>query len=417
MAAHNLDQLRGESAGAREGREQSTFEELLSRESSLSSVSMGFENAAGFALLQRAAKVLNKSTMVPVQYRDVIEKTDRYGVVTERKENPNGLANCIVALNMATRMKADPLMIMQNLYPVEGRPSWSAQFIIGAINSCGKFSPLRFDIKDLGEQEVEFQESYWEEGNNGKNYKKYRTQKLKVRDMECIAWVREKETGDRLESTPISIGMAVAEGWYQKNGSKWQTMPGQMLRYRAAAFFGRIYAPELLMGLRTYEEEVDMKAAVEEIAEAAEYARDPVPIAKVRQPRPRISTREEVPAPEGFSGLDSRTGEITQAPPEPAKTQHSGIEITAQGPVDAVDMGTLGGDPQTQAVPGLADALAAIKNGDPDMARDIARDLLPNERKIVEDTLAKREQAPQVDDEPAPARPPRSRDRGPMSIE
>ncbi|WP_252151905.1 hypothetical protein [Acinetobacter sp. ANC 4177] len=51
--------------------------------------------------------------------------------------------------------------------------------------------------------------------------------------------------------------MAVKEGWYQKNGSKWQSMPEQMLRYRAASFFGRIYAPDLLMGLRTQEEELD----------------------------------------------------------------------------------------------------------------------------------------------------------------
>jgi hypothetical protein len=48
--------------------------------------------------------------------------------------------------------------------------------------------------------------------------------------------------------------MAKAEGWYAKNGSKWQTMPEQMLRYRAASFFVRAYAPELSLGLATREE-------------------------------------------------------------------------------------------------------------------------------------------------------------------
>ena len=72
-----------------------------------------------------------------------------------------------------------------------------------------------------------------------------------------MAWVVEKTTGERLESTPITMEMAVKEGWYQKNGSKWQSMPEQMLRYRAASFFGRIYAPDLLMGLRTQEEEME----------------------------------------------------------------------------------------------------------------------------------------------------------------
>jgi len=57
-----------------------------------------------------------------------------------------------------------------------------------------------------------------------------------------------------LEGTPVSIEMAKAEGWFQKNGSKWQTMPEQMLRYRAASFFGKLYAPEILMGMSTSDE-------------------------------------------------------------------------------------------------------------------------------------------------------------------
>jgi hypothetical protein len=305
-----------ETASARETRQQSSFEELLSRESSLSSVSMGFENAAGFALLQRAAKVLNQSTMVPPQYRSVIEKTDYNGNVTERKENPNGLANCIVALNMACRLKADPLMVMQNLYLVEGRPSWSSQYIISAINSSGKFSSLRFDIKDLGEREVEYQETKWEDGANGRRERKTYTKKVKVHDMECVAWALEKATGERLESTPISIGMAVAEGWFQKNGSKWQTMPGQMIRYRAAAFFGRIYAPEMLMGLRTYEEEADMKAAMEEIVDAAEQQQQ-----QPRKPREAARKLSAVIAEQERIAEPEAAQVVTEAEAEPDTEQ------------------------------------------------------------------------------------------------
>ncbi|WP_151984713.1 recombinase RecT, partial [Acinetobacter radioresistens] len=80
---------------------------------------------------------------------------------------------------------------------------------------------------------------------------------VKLRNITCKAWAIETATGERLESAEISMEMAVKEGWYQKNGSKWQTMPEQMLRYRAASFFGRIYAPEVLMGIRTQEEEQD----------------------------------------------------------------------------------------------------------------------------------------------------------------
>jgi len=35
-------------------------------------------------------------------------------------------------------------------------------------------------------------------------------------------------------------------------------MPELMLKYRAAAFFGRLYAPEVLMGMQTSEEVIDI---------------------------------------------------------------------------------------------------------------------------------------------------------------
>ena len=240
--------------------------------------SVGFLNVESFEFSQRVANMLTNSTLVPEQYRAVLKVKagkDNYGNMQYRDEpNPNGLSNCIVALNMANRMGADPLMIMQNLYLIEGRPSWSSQFIMASINSSGRFSSLRFEVENLGEVEVEYQETVW---NNGR--KSQATKSLKVENQTCVAWALEagtrmpeftleelKEHGGvykcckaygipLIESSKISIEMAVKEGWYTKNGSKWKTMPEQMLRYRAASFFGRVYAPELLMGLRSVEEE------------------------------------------------------------------------------------------------------------------------------------------------------------------
>ncbi|MFN7317976.1 MAG: hypothetical protein ACK5S6_00570, partial [bacterium] len=88
-------------------------------------VSMGFRSERSFMLTQRAAKLLASSSLVP-------------------KEFQNNIANCVVALNMANRMGADPLMTMQNLYIVHGRPSWSSQFLIATFNTCGRFSALRY---------------------------------------------------------------------------------------------------------------------------------------------------------------------------------------------------------------------------------------------------------------------------------
>ncbi|QDJ52837.1 hypothetical protein [Bordetella hinzii] len=222
-------------------------------EANLPSVAPGFGSLQSFELMQRAANLLASSTLVPAQYRKVIEKLDRYGNVKESRENPNALANSVVALNMAQRMGADPLMVMQNLYIVEGRPSWSSQWIIAAINGCGRFSPLRFRIESRGEREVEYKSTYWE--NNQRHTK---VEKVKINDKVCVAWAIEKETGEVIESPAVSIEMAVLEGWYTKNGSKWQTMDEVMLRYRTASFFGKLYAPELLMGLQTVEEAQDI---------------------------------------------------------------------------------------------------------------------------------------------------------------
>ncbi|AOK40868.1 hypothetical protein [Burkholderia vietnamiensis] len=225
----------------------------LPREANMPAVAPGFGSLQSFELMQRAANLLASSTLVPAAYRKVIEKLDKYGNVKESRENPNALANAVVALNMAQRMGADPLMVMQNLYIVEGRPSWSSQWIIAAVNGCGRFSPLRFDIKVLGDKTVERVETVWENGNRSTV-----TKRVPIVDKVCVAWAIEKETGERIDSPAVSIEMAVKEGWYTKNGSKWQTMDEVMLRYRTASFFGKLYAPELLMGLTSVEEVADI---------------------------------------------------------------------------------------------------------------------------------------------------------------
>lgn len=213
----------------------------------LAPVTMGFSSLESFEFMQRTAKMFSASTMVPTAYQAVITKG--FGNNAKTEANPAALANCVIALDMSQRMGANPLMIMQNLHIIEGRPSWSSQFIIAAINNCGKFSPLRFDLEWLEEIDASYTTFEWVSGS-----KKATKHSVRVKNARCIAWATEKATGQRLESAPVTMEMAVAEGWYGKNGSKWQSMPDLMMRYRSAAFFGRIYAPELLMGLPAAEE-------------------------------------------------------------------------------------------------------------------------------------------------------------------
>ncbi len=168
-----------------------------------------FTNSDSFELAQRAGKMLAASDLVPPQFKSV--------------------PNCVLALNIANRLKADPFAVMQSLYIVHGRPAWSSQFLIAMVNASGRYSPLQFRMTG--------------EGDNAA----------------CVAFAKHLETGDIVEGPEISIQMAKSEGWYGKNGSKWQTLPALMLRYRAAGFFARLYCPDLCLGIRTMEEETDIK--------------------------------------------------------------------------------------------------------------------------------------------------------------
>lgn len=181
------------------------------REANMPAVRAGFFDLQSFELMQRVAKGFASSTLVPQQYQ-------------------NNVANCMIALNMAQRIGADPMMVMQSLVVVHGRPTWAAQFLIATANACGRFSALRFEF-------------FGDKGTDSWG---------------CRAWAIEKETGEKLVGSDVTIAIAKKEGWYGKNGSKWQSIPQQMLMYRAGSWWVRAYAPELSMGLQTAEEMTDI---------------------------------------------------------------------------------------------------------------------------------------------------------------
>ena len=207
-----------------------------------------------FAIMQRYCKMYANSDLVPDSYR-----------INEENNEEKAVANCMIAMDIAMRLGASPLMVMQNMVPIYGKPSWSSKFLIATINACGRFKPLQYRITTLGKVgSVEYTEysTVWETGSNGKKYKKSVARVAtfdgsNIDNIECVAYTYEKNGTEILESTPVDIVMAIKEGWYTKNGSKWQTMPMKMLKYRSASFWANEYAPELSMGIYTVEENED----------------------------------------------------------------------------------------------------------------------------------------------------------------
>ena len=265
-----------------------------------------------FETTQRIGTMFSKSSIVPKEYQ-------------------GNVANCAIAVDMAMHLGKgiSPLTVMQQLTIVQGRPTWSAQFLISCINTCGKFSTIRYEEKNLGKVGKVAVNKYVYE--NGKNTQKLvETDEYKdVDNLSCIAYAYDNATGEKLQSIEISIKMAMSEGWYAKSGSKWQSMPQQMLRYRAAAFWQRAYAPEVGMGFYTTEEVQDMSpkdATYTELKDADEKSVAEMAMEEAMRKAAQGSKSDEVEQP------TAETEETAQnTPQEETETQANAASFSKEG--------------------------------------------------------------------------------------
>ena len=178
-----------------------------------------FLDTAKFNQLWRVAQVFAGSQLVPQHYIN----------------NPS---NCFIAMQMSIRLNVDPMMFMQNTFIIHGKPGMESKLVIALINARGPFEgPIQWKFEGKGDKRS------------------------------CTAYAKHKMTGEVCQAT-VSWEMATKEGWTTKSGSKWKTMPDLMFQYRSAVFLGRLYCPECLMGMRTIDELIDIKANDEAAAEA-----------------------------------------------------------------------------------------------------------------------------------------------------
>lgn len=168
-----------------------------------------FGTSDNFIMATQMAKALASSTIVPQMY----QKND---------------ANCLIAVEQAQRLNASPLMVMQNLDVIQGRPAWRSKFLIAMINNSGKY-----------DMDLQYEETRDKDG----------------KPFSCTCWTMKNNI--KVVGMTVDMDMAKDEGWLSKNGSKWKTMPQLMLRYRAASFFSSLNCPELTLGIYTKEEIID----------------------------------------------------------------------------------------------------------------------------------------------------------------
>ena len=156
------------------------------------------------------AQTLSKSEIIPQSY----------------KGKP---ADCLIAIDIANRLGLSPAIVMQNSQIVRGNFTWRGSACKAMIDGCGRYQKTRYVY--VGEEGKDSYGCYLEAIDND---------------------------GDIIKGVPVTIEMAKKEGWYNKDGSKWLSLPDLMLKYRAAAFFMRTECASIAMGFLTTEEVEDI---------------------------------------------------------------------------------------------------------------------------------------------------------------
>ena len=212
-------------------------------EKSLVSASNNSTNLFAFNDVNQAFKfsdMLSRSGIVPDQFK-------------------NNAAACLIAVDMAARLRRNPMEVMQSMYIVHGRPGFSATFLISLINSCGLFERLKFEF----------------------------TGKPDSDDFGCRAWTIERATGEKLVGPLVTLKMAKEEGWAKNNAAKWRNMPEVMLRYRAASFFSRAYCPDLIGGMYSADDNLEQEVYSDnnsQVQPEKADAKDNAPQPEVQEP-------------------------------------------------------------------------------------------------------------------------------------
>lgn len=213
---------------------------------------------AEFEFFQRKAALYASSKIIPKDFQGKV-------------------AECYQVVEMAQHLKVPEMIAFQHCYIIHGKVSFSAVFMISCFNTCGKFTPIDYEFVGEGDTRA------------------------------CRAITTCKETGEQFIGPEISIATAKADGWYNKAGSKWKTIPELMLRYRAASWLIKTVAPELAVGLSESEEVRDVAENIRDLPPE----NDPVAI--------DVESRKCAKRPLSVASLAKAIEEVAPKPEKPAK--------------------------------------------------------------------------------------------------
>jgi hypothetical protein len=184
-----------------------------------------FDSHAALTHFTRVAEIFAKSSFVPQELR-------------------GNTANCLIALNMAQRMREDPLAVMQMIHFIKGRPGFSAKFQIARANSlAGWKTNIRWKIERLSPATLEGEALRGAKDNK-------RKVKLQFENLRVTAHAVD-ENGEVIEAS-VTTALAISDGWI--DNEKYEHDMENMLVMRSSTRLVGRYAPGVMLGLRTVEE-------------------------------------------------------------------------------------------------------------------------------------------------------------------
>ena len=233
--------------------------------------------------------------------------------------------DCFIACQMAMRLRIDPFAYMQHSYVVYGRPGVEAKLGVAMLNMSGKIKG-RIRYEHHGELD----------NHSDPN-------------RACTAIVVDADSGEERKMT-VTWQMAINEGWVEKKGSKWKTIPLVMFQYRSASWLIKAYYPEVTMGIEFVDElrdvgpalitedTIDPKpATLGDLADRypkRETATDPAPTETKRPVKETKRPKDETTAPEQSKSEPKTETPAPEETPAPAATEAKEPEQTTAAPAD-----------------------------------------------------------------------------------
>lgn len=224
------------------------------------------------SLLNQALNVFNKKLEITKQVQEIkkevandcenkilqIQHTD---IIPQELK---GKTQELIEIAKLADYKGIPFLnLVNNIQFIDGKMGWKSTYIIACINKAKDRFSAPLNYRTVGK-----------EGESSYGRKAY---SYDLRN-------------NLVEGPTVTIEMAEKAGWKDKEKSFWNINADLMLCYRAATFFGRLYTPDILDGMHTVDELVDIfsvsgslpKNAIDEkVIEALKEA-DSISIAQIK---------------------------------------------------------------------------------------------------------------------------------------